>query len=281
MKKILRLLVVGVPLAMVTLAPLSAQEDKQGSKDHPLLSRMPGYYIENYAQRDFDSDKFQTKDGANVTAEGKKTEIVYVPKKGVIVPSPLQTVRNYQNALTKIGGVVLFEQVGSGGGTTSMKLVRGTDEIWVRVNVGDGGNNYGVIVVEKAGMEQTVVANADVWKSDINSTGHAAVYGVYFDTGKAVVKPESAPAIAEIVKLLTQDAKLNVLIVGHTDSTGEIPQNMTLSEARAKAVVAALTAKGITASRLSAYGCGPLAPVASNGTEDGKAKNRRVELVKR
>jgi outer membrane protein OmpA-like peptidoglycan-associated protein len=242
---------------------------------------MPGYFISNYEQKDFDRAEFQGKGGAPVAVEGRKTYIGYRPKDGVTVPSPLQTARNYQNALTRIGGVVLFQEVDAGGGTTSLRLVRGADEIWVRVNIGDSGNNYNVTVVEKGGMEQVVVANADVWKSDINTTGHATVYGVYFDTGKAVVKPESEPALAEIVKLLAQDANLRLLVVGHTDSTGEIPQNMTLSEARAKAVVAALTAKGIAVARLSAFGCGPLAPVASNDTEEGRAKNRRVELVKR
>jgi len=265
----------------VTLAPVLAQDDEPGSKDHPLFNRMPGYFIQAYDAKDFDSVELPGKNGAMTAVEGRKTYIGYRLKDGATAPSPLQTARNYQNAITKIGGTVLYQDVDSGGGQTSMKLVKGNSEIWVLVHIGDSGNNYQVTVVEKGGMEQAVVANADAWKSDINTTGHAAVYGVYFDTGKAVVRPESEPALQEIVKLLTANPKLTLLVVGHTDSTGEIPQNMTLSEARAKAVVAALTAKGVAASRLSAYGCGPLAPVASNDAEEGRAKNRRVELVKR
>ena len=88
--------------------------------------------------------------------------------------------------------------------------------------------------------------------------------------------------LQEIVRLMKLDPKLNVRVVGHTDSAGDLAHNTALSEGRAKAVVAALTSQyGVAAARLSAHGCGPLAPVAGNDTEDGKAKNRRVELVKR
>jgi len=271
-----------VGLVLALFSSLAAQDDMEGSKDHPLLSRMAGYYISDYAQADFDSFEFDGQDGAKVAVEGRKTTLVYRLKDGAKVASPLQIVRNYQNAMTKIGGAVMFQEVESGGGRTSIKLIRGTDEIWVHLGIGDSGHNYNVTLIEKSGMQQEVVANADTWKSDINATGHAAIYGIYFDTDKAVVKPESERALQEVVKLLTQNPSLKVYVVGHTDSTGDILHNMTLSEARAKAVVAVLTAKqGIAASRLSAYGCGPLAPVASNDTEEGRAKNRRVELVKR
>jgi len=278
----LGILGLGAAITSAAFASSYAQDDASDSKDHLLLSRMPGYFISEYQQRDFDSFEFPAKDGAKVTLEGRKTMIGYRPKEGVTVASPLQIARNYHNALTRIGGVVLHQDVGPGGGQTSMKLVREPEEIWVEVRIGDSGNSYNVNVIEKSGMQQDVVANADAWKSDINSTGHAAVYGITFDTDKAAIKPESEPALQEIEKLLAQNPTLTVLLVGHTDSTGEILHNMTLSEARAKAVVAALTAKhGIAASRLSAYGCGPLAPVASNDSDGGRAKNRRVELVKR
>lgn len=93
-------------------------------------------------------------------------------------------------------------------------MVRGTDEIWVQAGIGDSGYNYNVNIVEKSGMQQEVVANADTWKSDINATGHAAIYGIYFDTDKAVLKPESEPALQEIVKLPNQNPSLTVFVVG-------------------------------------------------------------------
>jgi outer membrane protein OmpA-like peptidoglycan-associated protein len=277
-----RLLVMGMLVLLAAVVPLWAQDDTPGGQDHPLLSRMPGYFIENYDQKDFDRFEFEGKDAEPIPVEGRKTFINYRPREGAAVPSPLQIVRNYQNAITRIGGVVVSQHVDPVGGQTTLKLVRGTSEIWIKVGVGDSGQNYQLNIVEKAEMQQEIVASADVWKGDIHDTGHAAVYGIYFDTDKAEIKPGSEKSLEEIARLLKQDPKLSLLVVGHTDSTGDIPHNMALSDARAKAVVAALTTKyGVAATRLAAFGCGPLAPVASNDKEAGRAKNRRVELVKR
>ena len=130
-------------------------------------------------------------------------------------------------------------------------------------------------------MVQEVVANAELFKAGLNSTGHVEVPGIFFDTAKADLKPESDPAIAEVAKLLKADASLKVYVVGHTDSVSTLEVNLKLSQARADAVVQALVTKhGIAAARLVGRGVGPLAPVASNDAEDGRARNRRVELVK-
>ncbi len=280
--KTMKLLGLIALLAAVVFAPLAAQEDAEGSKDHPLLTRMTGYFISTYSHKDFDSFEFRGKDGKAVTVEGKKTEIMYRPKDGVTAASPLQIARNYQTAVTKVGGAVLFQGVEPGGGLTTLRLVKDGDEVWTQVQVGDSGNNYTVTIVEKAGMKQEIIASADAWKTDIGSTGHAAVYGILFDSDKSEIKAGSEKALDEIAKLLKQNPKLELLVVGHTDSTGDIAHNMTLSEARAKSVVAVLTGKyGVAASRLSAYGVGPLAPVSTNDTDAGKVKNRRVELVKK
>jgi outer membrane protein OmpA-like peptidoglycan-associated protein len=161
-----------------------------------------------------------------------------------------------------------------------MKLPQGGKEIWVHVDAYIS-SQYNLWIIEKAGMEQQVVADAAAFSNDIRTTGHAAVYGIYFDSGKSAIKPESEPALAEIAKLLKNDAALKLNVVGHTDNDGTLETNMKLSEARAAAVVQALVAKyGIASARLKAFGVGPLAPVASNDTPDGKAMNRRVELVK-
>ncbi len=142
-------------------------------------------------------------------------------------------------------------------------------------------NMYRLSIIEKGIMKQDVVANAEAMGNDINSTGRVLIYGIYFDTGKSEIKPESDAAVAEIAKLLENDATLNVYVVGHTDNAGSFDFNMKLSKDRADAVASALSAKhGIATARLKAYGVSSLAPVASNDTEEGKAKNRRVELVK-
>jgi outer membrane protein OmpA-like peptidoglycan-associated protein len=107
-----------------------------------------------------------------------------------------------------------------------------------------------------------------------------ALYGIYFDSGKADVKPESAETLEQIAKFLTNSPDLQVLVVGHTDNAGSFESNMDLSKSRAEAVVRALTSTyGVDAARLMPVGVSFAAPVATNATEEGRAKNRRVELV--
>jgi outer membrane protein OmpA-like peptidoglycan-associated protein len=129
-------------------------------------------------------------------------------------------------------------------------------------------------------MAQDVLADAKQMAQEIKNTGKVALYGIYFDTDKAAVKPESASTLKEIAKFLKENASIKIYVVGHTDSAGDFNHNEKLSQARAQSVVAELTGKyGVAANRLKGYGVGPLAPVASNSTNEGKAKNRRVELV--
>lgn len=137
-------------------------------------------------------------------------------------------------------------------------------------------------LVEGAPMEQKMVTvDAGEMAKGIASQGTVALYGIYFDTDKAEVKPESAPTLAEIAKLLAADPGLKLYVVGHTDAVGAYDYNMSLSQRRAQAVVQALvTGNGVGRDRLKAAGVGFLAPVGSNDSEDGRAKNRRVELVK-
>jgi OOP family OmpA-OmpF porin len=136
--------------------------------------------------------------------------------------------------------------------------------------------------VEKQAMTQEVVASAELFQSGLRASGHVEIPGIYFDTGKSVLKSESDASVAEIAKLLKADPALQVYVVGHTDNVASLDLNTKLSQDRAEAVLQALVAKhGIAANRLISRGVGPLAPVASNDSEEGRAKNRRVELVKR
>ena len=113
----------------------------------------------------------------------------------------------------------------------------------------------------------------------LGANGSVALYGLTFDTAKSDLKPESEPTLGEMAKLLKNNSTLKVYIVGHTDMVGDAAANIKLSQARAQSVINALVARGIAASRLTPFGAGPYAPVASNKTEEGRAKNRRVELV--
>jgi len=118
-------------------------------------------------------------------------------------------------------------------------------------------------------------------ESSIKSGGRVTLYGILFDFNKADVKPESAPTLAEIATLLKSEPELKLLVAGHTDNVGEFEFNRDLSARRAKAVVAELTGTyGISSKRLFPFGVSFAAPLTSNDSEEGRAKNRRVELVK-
>ena len=108
--------------------------------------------------------------------------------------------------------------------------------------------------------------------------GEADLYGLYFDTAKATLKPESEATLQQVLGVLSADPKLRLVVAGHTDSEGEDAYNQGLSEQRAEAVMQWLTAKGIDAARLSSEGLGEARPVADNGSEAGRALNRRVQL---
>jgi OmpA-OmpF porin, OOP family len=150
----------------------------------------------------------------------------------------------------------------------------------VYVEAFNDGRNYSLTIVESQEMKQEVVADAKVMQNDITNTGRTIIYGIYFDTGSATIKPESEKALVEMVKLLKGSPTLKVYVVGHTDNVGSLDSNLKLSSARAASVVKALVTRGIAAARLQSAGVGPYSPVASNDTDAGKAKNRRVEFVK-
>jgi len=297
--------VVSAVLLAVSLG-VAQDKDVEGSKDHPLISRYPGSVITEYSATEFDQytlplGKLQQDQWAkSQSLEGKLTRIHYAIPIG---RSTLEVSRNYAQALQSAGFLTLFscssgEQCGGGavgnvgwcGGCSprqlSAKLSRSEGDVYVSFHIEQDNPNVQaqvqLDVIEMKPMEAGLVTvDAAALAGDITRTGHSAVYGIYFDTGKADVKPESDAALKEIAKLLQENATLKLHVVGHTDNVGQLASNMDLSHRRADAVVKVLTTKySIAAARLDAQGVGPLAPVASNDSEDGRAKNRRVELVK-
>jgi OOP family OmpA-OmpF porin len=136
------------------------------------------------------------------------------------------------------------------------------------------------IVTPQAMDEKMVLLNAGDMSKELASSGKVALYGLNFDTDKDMLRADSEPTLKEIVKLLTANRALNVRVVGHTDNQGKPDHNLDLSRRRAASVVRELSSKyAIPASRLDSFGCGLYAPIASNESEGGRAKNRRVELV--
>jgi outer membrane protein OmpA-like peptidoglycan-associated protein len=264
-----------VALATVSLfLPVCGAQtkDAKGCTDSPLLSRFPDSIITGCRSADDDSFKFDMGDGKpQKVLEGKVQEIRYhFPS----TASKAQVVRNLTTALRAAGYSFDLDTGGAGNYTAHM------GKAWISVQVSVSGDYREVFVTETA-LTQDVVANAAALSTGLSGAGHVVINGILFDTGKADIKPESDAALAEVSKLLKGDPKLLVYVVGHTDNVGGLAANMDLSRRRAAAVSQLLTTKyGIPAAQLSPFGNGPYAPVASNDSEDGRAANRRVELVK-
>ncbi len=280
----LRFLVCALCSLWLSLSGFAAPiKDYAGLKDPVLFTRMPNYYLpyKNSVQdMEFDRFEFRVKEGnriQRVPVEGHMTYYRYeFDPTGGTKPSPLQVIRNYQQAAAALGGKVLNEEIN----LTTIVIEKQGKETWVEVMPLNSG--YAVRIVERQAMKQDVVANADAFKTGLATNGHVEVPGIFFDTGKSEVKPESEPALQEVAKLLQADPTLKVWVVGHTDNTGSEEGNVALSAARAAAVMKVLTTKmAVSATRLSAHGAGPYSPVAPNETEEGRGKNRRVELVKK
>jgi OOP family OmpA-OmpF porin len=263
--------------ALLAVSPAFAQADKAGCKDHPLFpTRMPGYTIAACKVEEFGVYEFFTTKPPKVPVEGTFTFITYTIANRKDEPSGLAVVRNYESAIRKVGGTIL-QSVPTW--WVNGKILKDGREVWAQAEKGNG--TIWLRIVEKKAMEQYVVADAAALGGDLRSSGHVAVYGILFDTNKSEVKPESKPSLEQIARLLKQEPALKLKVVGHTDMTGLLEANMKLSQARAEAVVQVLVSQyGIAASRLKGYGVGPLAPVASNDSDEGRARNRRVELVK-
>lgn len=268
--------------SIIFLLPLKGlsqgtQQDIKGSKDHPMLSRMPDFWLAEYKEADFESYKFLGANAKPVVIEGHKYYILYRIKSGAQEPGELKIRRNVQDALKKIGGKIIWDE--NFNKVSTILVLKGNKETWIEVR--SYNNMYRLNIIEREIMKQEIVADAKAMGDDINNTGHVSVYGIFFDTGKSELKTESDSAIIQISKLLKANPALKLYVVGHTDNVGNIEANMKLSNDRAIEVAKTLVLNyGIDNDRLVPYGVASLAPVASNDTEEGRAKNRRVELVK-
>jgi outer membrane protein OmpA-like peptidoglycan-associated protein len=268
-------------LAMVCVSQIlfAQAEDAEGCKDHPMFNRMPNFKLyectENFAALQLILGNEKTEE-----QEGNRTHLKYLfnnQENTLKPPSWLQIRKNYENAIMKIGGKKLH----SDDSYATYKLTRGGKETWVQVQLTSGEElaveEFWVDILEKEEMKQEIESNA-MFK-EINEKGFIALY-INFETGKATIKPESLPIVDQMVKMLKDAPDLKVRIDGHTDNTGTVAANQALSEQRAAELLKALTERGVDKSRLSSKGWGQTKPVADNATNEGKAKNRRVEIVK-
>lgn len=222
--------------------------------------------------------------------------------------SPLEIIKNYEEAISKNDGTVLnssnsrecikaFMKKGHpfhdmqnyeymqlpnrANYYLSGKIPTDTVDYYVSVVAGsvEGKVVYSLATIKTKPMDKGMVS-LDNLDEGLVTKGHIAIYDIYFDTGKSEIKGESADAIKTIAEYLNAHSDKQYLIVGHTDNVGDFDANIILSNNRANAVVNELIVRyGINKEQLKPYGVSSASPVASNSTDKGKAKNRRVEIV--
>jgi len=303
-----RMLAVLALLCLTVTAASAQTRDVAGSRDYPGIGRFAGSVITGYVMKDFDAARMQAaafKDGQPVDArrlEGRVFRIAYRTNPG---PSILEVSRNFETQLAKAGfetllacdtdacGAIPFSEAVDALPIPQMwvdgfnyhyfagRKVDGGRETYASVIVSENNRDiYAQLVVAELGAIENKMVDAAGMAKGLGEAGHIALYGIYFDTDKAVVKPESRPTLEQIAKLLTGQPQLNVFIVGHTDNQGAYDYNLDLSRRRAEAVAAELVKNfRIAQARLRTAGVGFLTPVGSNASEGGRALNRRVELV--
>lgn len=280
MKKIIIILTFGLTISNF----IFAQNDADGCTDHPLLTRLENFYI-SQCENNYNELQLRTSSSKTETKEGNLFYIYYRynSEAGVKAKSALQIIKNYEIAITKNGGKMIYKNSSSLDANLEATYYLSTKEkeYWVQLTSFAGTDNaieaFSLNILEMNAMKQEV--DATEMFEEINKSGFVALY-INFETGKSAIKTESQPIIDQIYEMLKQNPDLKISIEGHTDNVGTTQSNQTLSDARAKSVMNALISKGIIASRLKSKGWGMTKPVADNSTEEGKAKNRRVEIIK-
>lgn len=276
------------------------------ANDHPLISSYPGAEIVNHEDAAHQSYRLITGvvadslDFESIDLAGRLTRISYQSPTG---RSAAEILANYEQAIAGAGGEILFScrekacgpayagsRWGRFNGTIHLPGVGGYiaaritgNEAIAYIAIGVAKTRHQITVLEVDDMETGLVrVDPDALGQELDRLGHVAIPGVYFETGKAGLKPESAEALSAMAQILDARPGMKVWVVGHTDWMGSFELNASLSEARARTVAKALVdAHGIEASRVQGHGVGPLSPRASNSEEGGRVANRRVELVVR
>jgi OOP family OmpA-OmpF porin len=266
-------------LLLAAPVPALAQEDAEGTRDHAVVTRMAGYYLNDADVQDFGSYAFTVGDEEK-TVEGRYWRLEYWLKEGGKNPGSLAIARNYSNALVTKKGRRIYEGVDAGGGTATSSMPLGDGRtLWLETSISNGGETYTLTIVEEAAMAQQIEVTAAWLAEQLAATGSVALEGITFDTAKAIITAESKTVLDQVGALLKNDTALSLEIQGHTDNVGAPTANLALSQQRADAVKKYLVdTHGIGAARLTTAGFGDTKPVADNGTAEGRAKNRRVEL---
>lgn len=254
------------------------------AEEHPVIKPMPRSQLvpAQSSEKNYDSYQFQVQKGKKaekVEKKGKYWHLRYLIKdangKTNRNVSRGEIVQNYKEAALEKGGSILYEAAylltftltRKDGGTT-----------WAFLSAGDG--SYNLDIIDEAAFKKQLTFDAEEMKRALDEEGHVAIYGIYFDIDRASLKLGAEEVLMEMVKLMKNNPDLKIEIQGHTDNSGSADHNLDLSTRRAETVKKFLLAYGIEAPRTVSKGYGEEKPVAPNDTEEGRAMNRRVELMK-
>lgn len=264
-----RVSLIDVAAQTVTLKlppPAPKPETIAPGSDFPYLGHFPGSQLKTSENEDVPMDVTTERDKEPQLAGSGSIIKSYTVPAGLSVH---QFVTVYRDALKAAGWTI--EHIGDGSdGTILAHYARSGRDVWTNLHV--NGDDIGMRVAD-AGTA------ADLAKQ-LERACHVPLYGIRFDFNKATLRPDSEPALQQIADLLKNNASLSIEVQGHTDAVGGDASNQKLSEARASAVRDWLTAHGVAAARVTAHGYGKTHPVASNDNDEGRARNRRVEIAK-
>lgn len=270
-------------LSVLSFSSGAWAQDANGCHDPAMFpNRIPNYLIATCKTAN-GSESFRWPGGQEQVL-GVVTEVAYKVANPAQGATPKYVAANYANAITSIGGRLLEDPAKT---TLGDRMVARVDvdgkDVWVKLLsetavVGGNFTSYKLVIVQQDSASQVVTARKML--DELQGAGFVTLY-INFDTGKWDLKPDSQTTIREIVSLLNGSPELHIVIEGHTDNVGTPEANKALSANRAKSVLEALIVDGIASDRLESAGYGQERPIADNRTEEGRAKNRRVELVKR
>ena len=265
-----------VDVTVVHKQPIKLTLTAPSGKDYRLIGHMPNYTLGSVKKRNFDRMNFDVQNGAqsqSVDVMGATFEYRYFPDKKHPPQSDLAIQTNYREALKKMGAQILYTSKRE---TTARYDDKG-QPIWIQIS---SGEEIDVSVLEEKSFQATIQPpKADAMKTALDKDGHLALY-IHFDFNKATLRPDAKPIIDQVIALMKNNPDLKLEVDGNTDNIGGHDYNMKLSQDRAASVVAAVVKGGIDAGRLKSAGFGPDKPIADNTKPEGRAKNRRVELVK-
>lgn len=271
---------------LVVLLVLPLLVYAQDEREHGVIKPIKGSELESGSVskvQDYGTHEFKVRDGSRVNTVEKsgrhyRLRYFFFLNDGKSVDSSIsrdEIQANYKQEVKSRGGEIKYERAGQ-----MVFTLKREDGGYTWADLRTFTGRYELYIVDEAALTDSLTFGAEEMRMALENDGRVAVYGITFDIDKDTLKPGAEEVLVEIVKLLESDEQLTLEIQGHTDNTGGAEHNLDLSDRRAATVKKYLLLFGVDSSRLTTKGYGMTQPVADNSTEEGRAKNRRVELVK-